>query len=60
MADLFAFIFRRYAEIKDYGVKEEWTGEKELIDEYVESLAGRLLPKPARWPTRNAFSPISR
>ncbi len=40
VADLFAFIFRRYAEIEDYGVKEEWTGEKELIDEYVESLAG--------------------
>ena len=52
VADLFAFIFRRYAEIEDYGAKEEWTGEKSLIDGYVGSLAGRLLSKSTRWPAR--------
>ena len=52
VADLFAFIFRRYAEIEDYDAKEEWPGEKALIDEYLDSLAGRLLSKSARWPVR--------
>ena len=52
MADLFAFIFCRYAEIEDYDAKEEWPGEKALIDEYLDSLAGRLLSKSARWPVR--------
>ena len=52
VADLFAFILRRYAEIEDYGAAEEWPGEKVLLDDYVASLAGRLLSKPARWPTR--------
>ncbi len=52
VADLFAFIFRRYAEIEDYDAEEEWPGEKALIDKYVGSLAGRLLPKSVRWPVR--------
>ena len=52
VADLFAFILRRYAEIEDYGAEEEWPGEKALLDEYVGSLAGRLLPKSTRWPAR--------
>ena len=56
VADLFAFILRRYAEIEDYGAEEEWLGEKALIDDYVGSLAARLLPKSTRWPTRNGSS----
>ena len=52
VADLFAFILRRYAEIKDYSAGEEWSGEQALLDGYVGSLAGRLLPKATRWPAR--------
>jgi hypothetical protein len=28
VADLFAFIFRRYSEMKDFGKREEWLGEQ--------------------------------
>ena len=56
VADLFAFIFRRYAETEDYDAEEEWPGEKALIDDYVNSLVGRLLPKSARWPARAGSS----
>ena len=56
VADLFAFILRRYAEIEDCGAEEEWPGEKALIDDYVGSLAARLLPKSTRWLTRNGSS----
>lgn len=56
VADLFAFILRRYTEIEDYGAEEEWPGEKALIDDYVDSLAARLLPKSTRWPTRSGSS----
>ena len=52
MADLFAFIFRLYAEIEDYDAEEEWPVEKPLIDDYVNSLAGRSLPNSARRPAR--------
>ena len=52
VADLFAFILRRYAEIEDYGAEEEWRGEKALIADYVGSLSARLLPKSTRWPMR--------
>ena len=52
VADLFAFIFRRYAEIEDYNTEEEWPGEKAWLDDYVGSLAKRLLPRSVRWPAR--------
>jgi len=52
VADLFAFILRRYVEIEDFAAAEEWPGEKALLDEYVATLVGRLLPKSARWPAR--------
>ena len=56
VADLFAFIFRRYAEIKDYNIEEEWPGEKAFIDKCVDSLAKQLLRKSARWPARPGSS----
>ena len=56
VADLFAFILRRYAEIEDYGEGEGWPGEKNLLNGYVDSLAGRLLPKSTRWPVRTESS----
>lgn len=52
VADLFAFILRRYSELHDYKSKEEWDGEQSLIDECVKILAMRLLPKATRWPER--------
>ncbi|HXF89624.1 MAG TPA: DUF3800 domain-containing protein [Xanthobacteraceae bacterium] len=52
VADLFAFIFRRYAEMKDFEKPEEWAGEQALIEEYVAILASRLLPRSCRWPAK--------
>ncbi|HWQ37092.1 MAG TPA: DUF3800 domain-containing protein [Burkholderiales bacterium] len=52
VADLYAFILRRYAELRDYESTEKWDGEKSLIDECTNILASRLLPKPTRWPAR--------
>jgi hypothetical protein len=52
VADLFAFIFRRYAEMKDFGQPEEWSGEQALIDGYVTTMRERLLPRACRWPAR--------
>ena len=56
VADLFAFILRRYAEIEDYGAKVEWPGERVLLDNCMGSLAGRLLPRSTRWPARTESS----
>ena len=52
VADVFAFILRRYVEIEDFEAAEEWRGEKALLDKYVNSLSGRLLPRSSRWPER--------
>jgi hypothetical protein len=52
VADLFAFIFRRYAEMKDFGHPEEWAGEQAFIDGYVTTLRERLLPRSCRRPAR--------
>ena len=52
VADLYAFILRRYAELRDYECAESWEGEKSLIDEYTATLASRMLPKATRWPER--------
>jgi hypothetical protein len=49
VADLFAFILRRYSEMKDFGKAEEWPGEQELIDSYATALTTRLLPLGCRW-----------
>jgi hypothetical protein len=52
VADVFAFIFRRYAEMNDFGKPEEWAGEQALIEDYVATLSSRLLPRGCRWPAR--------
>lgn len=54
VADLFAFIIRRYAEMTDFGIPEEWPGERALIEGYVDTLSKRLLPKGSRWSARPA------
>jgi len=52
VADMYALILRRYAELHDYGSSELWEGEKSLIDEYTTTLASRMLPKATRWAER--------
>jgi len=52
VADLYALILRRYAELCDYESAELWNGEKDLIDRYTRTLASRLLPRSTRWPAR--------
>jgi hypothetical protein len=52
VADLFAFIFRRYSEMKDFGKGEEWAGEQALIEGYANTLTTRLLPRNCRWPAK--------
>lgn len=52
IADLYALIFRRYAEIAEYGSKEEWSGESRFIDYCVKDLSSRLIPRSIRWPSR--------
>lgn len=56
VADVFACIFRRYSEFKDFGYTEEWSGEKALIEGYVDALKARLLPRATRWPSKTASS----
>lgn len=68
VADLFALVFRRFAELNDYGSPEVWTGERVFISGLVEILKTRLLPVATRWPRRtksasamwfNAVAPAS-
>jgi Protein of unknown function (DUF3800) len=50
VADLFAFVFRRYAELTEYGVEPEYEGEAEDIQALVERLTPNLIARPHRWP----------
>lgn len=52
VADLFAFIFRRYSELADFNFPEEWKGERALIEHYVGMLSSRLFARRLRWPPR--------
>ncbi|MFQ5902125.1 MAG: DUF3800 domain-containing protein, partial [Candidatus Binatia bacterium] len=53
VADLFSFVFRRYAELSDYAVPEVFDGERRLVEYYVRMLARRLLPRSHRWPQKS-------
>lgn len=46
VADIFAYIFRRYAELFGYDRSESWRGEKNLIESSVLMLQQRLLIRP--------------
>jgi len=59
VADLYALILQRYAELHEYKRSEEFEGEKSLIDEWARTLASRMLPKATRWPER-AKAPCSK
>ena len=54
VADLFAFILRRYAEMTDFGIPEKRSRERALVKGYVEILSKCLLRKSVRWPARPA------
>lgn len=51
-ADVFAFVFRRYSEVCDYGHDEGYEGERERLTAWVETLGDRLLARSHRWPKR--------
>jgi hypothetical protein len=57
VADLFAFLFRRYAELTDYGRREEYAGEHARLSEWVGTLSTRLLPVAHRWQKRTSNPP---
>lgn len=53
VADVFAAVFRRYAELQDFGQTEKYAGESVHFAEWVEILQPRLLGRPHRWAKRS-------
>ena len=53
VADVFAFLFRRYAELRQ-GTEEVFAGDRELVEASVNKLATRLSPRSTRWPKRSS------
>ena len=54
VADVFSFVFRRYAELTDGHVPEAFSGEHDIIKGFVETLRPRLLPRAHRWPPKKS------
>jgi hypothetical protein len=52
VADLFAFVLRRYAELADYGAEPEFVGEMDDLAPLVGLLAPRLISRSCRCPKR--------
>jgi len=52
IADLYAFVLRRFAEMAQYGLAEEWAGERGFIEELVGILRPRMLDRSFRYPQR--------
>lgn len=52
VADLFAFLFRRFSELQDYGQEPSYAGELDRIADWVTTIGPRLLPISHRWPRR--------
>ncbi|MEJ5914494.1 DUF3800 domain-containing protein [Pseudokineococcus sp. 1T1Z-3] len=52
IADLYAGIFRRYADLQDHGASEHYTDEARHIGEYVDILTPSLLATANRWAKR--------
>lgn len=50
VADVLAFMFRRYSELHDYGLPEEFDGEKVLLTRLVDAVKPRLVDPPHRFP----------
>lgn len=54
VADVFAFVFRRYAELVDGHADEAFDGERAIVEGYVQQLKPRLLAKAHRWPPKSS------
>lgn len=54
LADIYAFIFRRHAELVADPSLAKWPGEVALIESWIERLTPRLLKQSHRWPKRPA------
>lgn len=52
VADLFAFLFRRYSELRDYGRAPAYIDELDRITGWIQAISTRLLPSTHRWPKR--------
>jgi hypothetical protein len=52
VADIFAAIFRRYAELTEFARPEKYPGELAHYQEWVSVLSPRLLGRAHRWPRR--------
>lgn len=52
IADVYAFVFRRWAELVQYALAEEWDGERAYIEELVAMLHPRLISSSARHPKK--------
>jgi hypothetical protein len=53
VADVYAAIFRRYAQLAEFDLPEKYSGEFEHYREWTEILAPRLLGRAHRWPKRS-------
>jgi hypothetical protein len=53
VADIFAGVFRRYAELTEYGGTEKYAGEVGHVQEWVDVLKPRLVGKAHRWPAKS-------
>lgn len=53
VADLYAFVFRRFVELKQYGKAEEWAGEAAFISHLVDMLVPRLVTRGVRHPVKS-------
>lgn len=52
IADMFAFVFRRYSEIRDYDHPEGFPGEIDQLTDWIDLLGSRLLQQSHRWPQK--------
>jgi len=53
VADLFAYLLRRYAELCHYGLDEEWAGERAFITSCAQNIGTRLAPRANRWASKS-------
>lgn len=53
VADVFAYVFRRYTELVDYELAEAYVGERGHYEDWVQILRGRLISAAHRWPSRS-------
>lgn len=53
IADVFAAIFRRYADLSDFDREEKYVGEEQHYGDWVKVLSSQLLPCASRWPRRS-------